>query len=279
MNLVHEYNEYVVGFIVTDTATNRAVNFQFDEDRQTNHPQPNFYLRHSCEGDDTAAVFSEEELEEITMYLRSFDEVNQLEKKFTALMYSSLKADLKELHAAQGCVEESDILAFYDQMDWVYALSDNGSLSDCRYFKTEEEAQAAIDQMDEDDDPYLYKIVHLALNELHALAVIDDIAGIHKKVDILKEFESSAHVDNKGFVSDQLAKLNTSNAIDVGYFWYLIKAVYGISNDVGTWGQDEPTGDYKEPDSFEEYVIKHIESLTYSTFNKKIDFKNILAAN
>lgn len=112
MKLSHEYNEYVVGFVVTDTETNRSVNFQFEKDSQTNHPEPNYYLTWGCEGDDTADAFSEEELEIISEYVDSLPETKVLENAITEIMYGDFAEEMKNLQAEQGCLYKSDIIEF-----------------------------------------------------------------------------------------------------------------------------------------------------------------------
>lgn len=77
MKLSHEYNEYVIGFVVTDQETNRSVNFQLEE-ITSNHPSPDFEFTHSCEADETNENFTAEELEEAQEYLDAQDDVIRL---------------------------------------------------------------------------------------------------------------------------------------------------------------------------------------------------------
>ena len=92
MNLSYEYNEYVIGYVVTDLETGRTCNFQFDQ-IQSNHPTPDFALQHGCEGDDTYTAFSDEELQEMRTWLRGHEEVDALEDAYTAAYYADETGD------------------------------------------------------------------------------------------------------------------------------------------------------------------------------------------
>ena len=81
MKLTHEYNEYVVGYVVTDTETGRTLNFQLER-IISNHPDPDFELIHSCSGDDTHADFTEEELEEAQEYVESQKDIKKWLRDF-----------------------------------------------------------------------------------------------------------------------------------------------------------------------------------------------------
>lgn len=115
LNLTYEYNEYVVGYVVTDKLSQRAVNFQFDP-IVSNHPTPNYHVRYGCEGDDSYEAFDEKELEVITDWLRSHDDVRELEAQMTTIAYNpAADKALGELHASQGCLWENDIQEAYDR--------------------------------------------------------------------------------------------------------------------------------------------------------------------
>lgn len=86
MDLSYNYDENVIGYIVTDKKTNRSVNFQFEK-AFSNHPTPDFVLSWGVEGDDTCNSFTENELEEITDWLRAHDDVDALEDAYTAAFY------------------------------------------------------------------------------------------------------------------------------------------------------------------------------------------------
>jgi hypothetical protein len=77
LDLEHEYNEYVVGYVVTDKNTSRSVNFQFKN---------NGVLDYGLEGDDTYQAFNECELEAIKNYLRSHNDVDELENNYALAM-------------------------------------------------------------------------------------------------------------------------------------------------------------------------------------------------
>ena len=86
MQLSYEYNEYVIGYVVTDDETGRSCNFQFDHDRNISYDPvgQRHFVTFGCEGDDTHADFSEEELNEMRDWLRSHEDVKKAEKIFTS---------------------------------------------------------------------------------------------------------------------------------------------------------------------------------------------------
>lgn len=77
LDLSYEYNEYVVGYVVTDKNTSRSVNFQFKN---------NGVLDYGLDGDDTYQNFNECELEAIKNYLRSHNDVDELENNYALAM-------------------------------------------------------------------------------------------------------------------------------------------------------------------------------------------------
>jgi len=81
LNLEHEYNEYVVGFIVTDKNTGRSANAQFHDRGNNDHA-----LKFGCEGDETYEAFTETELEAMTEWLREQEGINDLENAYDAAM-------------------------------------------------------------------------------------------------------------------------------------------------------------------------------------------------
>lgn len=116
MKLTHEYNEYVVGLVVTDKNTNRSVNFQYEK-IDSNHPEPHFYLKWGCEGDDTYLSFTEEELEIITEYVHNLDDSERLEDEYTAIMYSQSKSRLELIQSETMVITQQDILDVYNDLD------------------------------------------------------------------------------------------------------------------------------------------------------------------
>ncbi len=70
LNLSHEYNEYVVGYVVTDKDSGRMLSFQLEK-IESNHPSPNYYLYHSCAGDESHCDWSESELSEANDYVNA----------------------------------------------------------------------------------------------------------------------------------------------------------------------------------------------------------------
>lgn len=77
LDLSYAYNEYVVGYVVTDKNTGRTVNFQFKN---------NGALDYDLEGDDTYQAFKENELEAIKQWLRAHDDVDSLEDAYADAM-------------------------------------------------------------------------------------------------------------------------------------------------------------------------------------------------
>ena len=115
MKLSHEFNEYVVGLVVTDEKTGRSVNFQFEK-FNSNHPEPNYYLSHSCEGDETSNAFSEEELQVISDYVDALPNSEKLEDEMTALIYSELKEKMQDMQAEQGQLSYYDIKSLHSEI-------------------------------------------------------------------------------------------------------------------------------------------------------------------
>ncbi|WP_297925770.1 hypothetical protein [uncultured Agitococcus sp.] len=84
LDLSYEYNEYVVGYVVTDKNTSRSVNFQFKN---------NGVLDYGLDGDDTYQNFNECDLEAIKNYLRSHNDVDELENNYALAMELELNED------------------------------------------------------------------------------------------------------------------------------------------------------------------------------------------
>ena len=276
MKLKHEYNEFLIGLVITDEESNRSVNFQYEQFQPTNHPEPKYYLTHSCVGDDTASVFTEAELDEISEYVKGLPNSEKLEEEFTAIAYSHLVDRFKSLHAEQGCINQSDILNYFKMINYIYAISVNGSLTEYNYFETEEEAQAQINCM-YDEDAYLCKIYLMSVEEYNAYCIIEEYSdNYEQRIEILKEFDAPMHSENKRFVSENLAKLGLTNDLNKAYFKYLIKAVYSISTDV-TWDcSDEPSGHRVEEMAYEAFATQYIENLIFDTFEKKINLAELV---
>lgn len=275
MKLSHEYNEYVVGLVVTDLETNRSVNFQFNP-IESNHPEPKLALKHSCEGDDTAEVFTVEELEIISDYVLDLDNAEKLEIEITAITYSHLAEEFENLLTKQGCIYESDILDFFKKITWVYVIVDNGDLGEA--FETEEDAQAEIDSMD-DEDAFLCSIAHMSNEEYNAIAIIEEFAvNNYSKKEIITAFHHEMNSESKVFVSEQLELLNDSNnPVDSAYFTYLISNVYNVAD--YSIPQDPDGESYHgdvEPKTYREFAVKYINDLVYSVFEKKINIADLV---
>ena len=115
MKLTHEFNEYVVGLVVTDEETGRSVNFQYEQ-IESNHPTPDYVLTWGCEGDDTYNTFNEDELEVISDYVKSLDNRETLEKEMTELMHSDLTDKMRDMMTEQGCLSYSDIVELHKEL-------------------------------------------------------------------------------------------------------------------------------------------------------------------
>ena len=87
LDLEYEYNEYVVGYVVTDKNTAREINFQFEKYHQSNHPTPDFYLYSQCEGDETYKEFKQYEIDYIAEWLDSKSDVKEAEETYTKAHY------------------------------------------------------------------------------------------------------------------------------------------------------------------------------------------------
>lgn len=92
MKMKHEYNEDVIGYVVT-REDGRSANFQF-ELPDSNHPQPKHYLAWGCEGDDTHRQFTEDELCEMSDYLKSQEDVRDTVKAFNKAFYKDGEWDM-----------------------------------------------------------------------------------------------------------------------------------------------------------------------------------------
>lgn len=276
MKLIHEYNEYVVGLVVTDEETGRSVNFQYDPFQPSNHPEPKYYLKHSCEGDDTADVFNHEELEIISAYVNSLENSETLENEITKIMYSDLADELKTLHAEQGCIYHSDIVDLHKKLSSIYAISVNGSLTEYNYFNTEAEAQAELDTL-ADEDAYLCKIIPMSLDQFNTYCLIEENASNNeKRIEILKAFDDPMFSDSQDFVIKNLSKLGLTNDLNKAYFKFLIKAVYSISDEITFNSSDEPDPTFLEPQSYEDFATQYIENLIFDTFEKKVNLAELI---
>lgn len=90
--LGHEYNEYVVGYVISTDKGDVSAQF---EKIFSNHPEPAFTLQLGCEGDTTADNLSFEELDMIREYIRSCEEMRETEIAFTKAHYNG--SDFKDL--------------------------------------------------------------------------------------------------------------------------------------------------------------------------------------
>ncbi len=116
LDLEYEYNEYVIGYVVTDKATGRSVNFQFEQ-AQSNHPQPAIQLTWGCTGDETHEVFSQEELDEISEWLRSHEDVREAEEIYETAYYVDNGASIADESAKGFGVYLSDMQNIAEQAE------------------------------------------------------------------------------------------------------------------------------------------------------------------
>lgn len=279
MKLSHEYNEYVIGYVVTDSETNRSVNFQFDHNRSISYSpfDQAHFLNWGCEGDDTHEAFNEAELEEISEYLS-----NQTDAKKAEELVTTIFENQEIVEQMQNMLAETSELSYFDleelaqKTSWVYAIINNGDLGES--FLTQEDAQSEIDQLD-DEDAHLCKIVHMSNDEYNAIAIIEEFAvNTYSKEEILKAFYSAMHSHIKSFVTAQLVQLNDkSNPVDSNYFAYLISNTYSVAN--YSLSQD-PDGEAflgeVNVKGFKEYAVEYINNLIYSVFEKNVNITDLL---
>ena len=83
----HEYNEYVIGYVIN--TTKGGINAQFDK-CFSNHPQPDYVLKIGCEGDETADILSEEERVQVIDYIRNNSEMDRIERLYTDAIYNGM---------------------------------------------------------------------------------------------------------------------------------------------------------------------------------------------
>ena len=103
-----EYNEYVVGFIVTHKEDGRQANLQFNYNPAAGKHEWVFML--GCEGDNTYEVFSDEEREEIEHAAHCEDNVLQTEGYLFEIFDDyDMRQVFEELAAHQGAVSQRDI--------------------------------------------------------------------------------------------------------------------------------------------------------------------------
>lgn len=131
----HEYNEYVIGYVIHTSKGD--INAQFDCDKHTNHPEPKYFLYIGCEGDETADALTYEEREVVMKYVRSNDEMDKAEKQYTAAIYNGMEY--------QCPLYLSDIEEAAKTKTTEYILGDLSN-GDFDSFGTEEEAMAALEE-------------------------------------------------------------------------------------------------------------------------------------
>lgn len=277
MKLNAEYNEHVVGYVVTDTNTGRSVNFQFEEDRATNHPEPRYFLTYGCTGDHTYQVFNEAELEQISDFVKQMPFANQIEEAFTEIMHSHLVNDFQELHAKNGCIFASDIIEYAERIENVFVIECDGELQLDDHYETSEQAQKVIDE--DFHEGCNTRILNMPLAELYAYQTIESHASNTKQeLDIVKAFDDSIYSDSRQFVIEQLYQIQDETPINREYFKYLISTVYSIT-DTPVWNNaDEPDFNFEEPMTFKAYVAKHINDLVKAVFNQEISIEELIKA-
>ena len=96
MNFKKEWNEYVIGFILTFD-DGRSINVQFEKNRASNHPQPDMIAVIGAEGDETIDKFNEKEQEEIRQIISADDDIIAVEKAITKIFYNFENVNLYEM--------------------------------------------------------------------------------------------------------------------------------------------------------------------------------------
>lgn len=279
MNLSYEYNEYVVGYVVTDLDTGRSVNFQFDHDRNINYNPENqrHFLTWGCEGDDTYKVFSEDELKEAAIYLKSEPDAQEAEKIITTIFENPESIEeMYELRAEQGCLHYSVLQDLAEKSTWVWAVIYNGNIDEDLAYKTKEEAIAEAEEWDE-EDAYLVKVIHIDPKELSAIGWIKDLAEDREQAKIIIElFYSDACSESKDYVIEQLNELcltSINEEIVKKYFYRLMASEYGYRSVSCLDGET-----YHEIPrlSFKDYFIQEINELINLTFDKQVDISSLI---
>ena len=82
-----EYNEYVVGYVVTFT-DDRTINVQYEPNRNTNHPEPDYIAVIGAQGDETIDAFTIDEQEFIKRCVLNIEEIDNFGRMLTEIMYS-----------------------------------------------------------------------------------------------------------------------------------------------------------------------------------------------
>lgn len=117
MKLSYEYNEYLIGYVVTDEETNRSVNFQFHP-VESNHPYPQWKLKFGCIGDDTYKDFTEEELEMCRKFISTRADATHTCSVITSIMHGDeeggTKEKMRKLLEENGFVTMSDLAELYN---------------------------------------------------------------------------------------------------------------------------------------------------------------------
>jgi hypothetical protein len=83
--LGHEYNEYVVGYVIETSKGD--INAQFEK-CNSNHPEPAYLLYLGCSGDNTADHLNDDDRNAVMDYIRHDPEIDNLENAFTKAMYN-----------------------------------------------------------------------------------------------------------------------------------------------------------------------------------------------
>jgi hypothetical protein len=107
--LGHEYNEYVIGYVITTSKGD--VNAQFQK-CHSNHPQPAYLLYLGCEGDDTSNHLNDNDRDAVMDYIRNNPDMDVLEEAYTKAMYNG-----SPLHEKCAPIEKWEIQDWAEYQD------------------------------------------------------------------------------------------------------------------------------------------------------------------
>jgi hypothetical protein len=108
MKFTKEWNEYVVGYILTSD-DGRSLNVQFEINRNSNHPEPSIIAVIGAEGDETINVYTDEEQEKIRNYITNDVDISVIALAMTTIIYSD-NYDKDIWTKFYGVMSENDIL-------------------------------------------------------------------------------------------------------------------------------------------------------------------------
>lgn len=86
MKIQKEWNEYVVGYVMS--LNNKDINVQFEKNKNSNHPQPDFIAVIGANGDETIFNFNDAEIEFIKSIIKNDAEIIAVSEAITKIFYN-----------------------------------------------------------------------------------------------------------------------------------------------------------------------------------------------